>query len=149
MKTLFEATAAEEVKARIARLRPDSQRLWGKMTAAQALAHCSLGLEMAVGDRNPPRMFLGRILGPMVKSRALGDTPLRRNSPTAKELIVRDERNLEGERERLCGLVNRFSTAGPQACTTHPHTFFGPLKPQEWATLMHKHLDHHLQQFGV
>jgi len=40
MKNLFEAARVEEVKERIARLRPDSQRQWGKMNAAQAVAHC-------------------------------------------------------------------------------------------------------------
>jgi hypothetical protein len=24
----------------------------------------------------------------------------------------------------------------------------GPLKPQQWAILMYKHVDHHLRQFG-
>jgi len=31
MKNLFEAATVEEVKGRMARLRPDSERLWGKM----------------------------------------------------------------------------------------------------------------------
>ena len=43
MKHLFEVAAVEEVKERMAHLRPDSERLWGKMSPAQALAHCSAG----------------------------------------------------------------------------------------------------------
>ena len=35
MKNLFDAARVEEVKQRIARLRPDSQRQWGKMNAPQ------------------------------------------------------------------------------------------------------------------
>jgi hypothetical protein len=150
MRNLFNATAAKEVKERAAQLRPDSERQWGTMNPAQALAHCSAGLEWAVGDRVPPRMLVGRLIGRMVKPLALGnDDPMRRNSPTAKDLVVKDERDLETERERLCGLIDRFTSAGPEGCTTHPHSFFGPLKPAEWATLMYKHLDHHLRQFGV
>jgi len=150
MKNLFEAARVEEVKERIARLRPDSQRQWGKMNAAQAVAHCSAGLELAVGDRIPLRLLLGRIIGRMVKPMVLGnDKPMRRNSTTMKDLVVQDERDLGTERERLCGLVDRFAAAGPQGCTTHPHSFFGRLTPEEWATLMYKHLDHHLRQFGV
>ena len=72
-----------------------------------------------------------------------------RNGPTAKSLVVADERNLEVERKRPCALIDRFATAGPKGCTTHPHTFFGPLTPEEWANLMYKHLDHHLRQFGA
>ena len=49
MKNLFEAARVKEVKERIAQLRPDSQRLWGTMNPAQALAHCSNGMEWALG----------------------------------------------------------------------------------------------------
>jgi hypothetical protein len=150
VKNLFEATRVQEVKDRIALLRPDSERLWGTMNAPQAVAHCSAGLELALGDKTPPRVFVGRLLGWIVKPLALGnDAPMRRNSPTVKELVVQDERDLDRERERLCGLIDRFARAGPKGCTAHPHSFFGQLTPEEWATLTYKHLDHHLRQFGV
>jgi Protein of unknown function (DUF1569) len=150
MKNLFEPATVSQTKERIARLRPDSERLWGKMNPAQAAAHCSAGLEWAVGDSRPPRMYLGRIIGRIVKPMVLRDEePMRRNSPTVKSLVVADERDLRTERERLCGLIDRFATAGPGGCTEHPHSFFGRLTPAEWATLMYKHLDHHLRQFGV
>lgn len=150
MKNLFEAAKVEEVKQRIAQMKPDSERQWGKMNPAQALEHCSRGMEMALGDKTPPRVLIGRILGWIVKPRVMGnDEPLRRNSPTAKELVVQDERELVTERTRLYGLIDRFAAAGPAGCTTHPHAFFGRLTPEEWAILMYKHLDHHLRQFGV
>ena len=150
MKNLFEAARVEEVKERILRLRPDSERLWGRMSAAQAVAHCSAGVELALGDRLPPQMLLGRILGRMLKPKVLGnDEPMRRNSPTVKGLVVQDERDLGKEQERLRGLIDRFAAGGPTGCTKHPHSFFGRLTPEEWAILMYKHLDHHLRQFGV
>jgi Protein of unknown function (DUF1569) len=150
MKNLFEAVAVEEVKQRLAQLRPESERLWGTMNAAQAVAHCSAGLELAAGDRKPPRVLMGRIMGRIIKPMALGnDEPMRRNSPTVKDLVVQDKRDLGTERERLSGLIDRFAAAGPKGCTAHPHSFFGRLTPEEWATLMYKHLDHHLRQFGA
>jgi hypothetical protein len=150
MKNLFEAATAKEIKERIGRLGPSSQRQWGKMTAAQAMAHCSTSMEWAVGDKVEPRMFIGRILGPLVKSQALKDeAPLGKNAPTAKSLVVKDDRDLGKECQRLSALVERFAAGGPQGCTRHPHTFFGPMTPDEWAQLMYKHLDHHLRQFGV
>src|SRR6266404_4869599 len=100
----------------------------------------------AIASGKEPLRIIGRIVKPM----ALGnDEPMRRNSPTVKDLVVQDERDLGTERERLCGLINRFAAAGPKGCTTHPHSFFGRLTPEDWATLMYKHLDHHLRQFGV
>lgn len=150
MKNLLEAATVSEVKDRLARLRPDSERHWGKMNAPQAVAHCSAGLELAMGDRRPPQLWLGRIIGWIVKPMALGnDAPMRRNSPTVPSIVVADERDLGAERERLGALIDRFAAAGPAGCTAHPHSFFGRLTPQEWAILMYKHLDHHLRQFGV
>ncbi len=150
MRNLFEAARVEEVKGRIAQLKPDSERLWGKMNAAQAVAHCSAGLQLALGDKTPPRALVGRLMGWIVKPLALrNDDPMHRNSPTIPDLVVHDERDLGTERERLCGLIDRFVAAGPERCTTHPHSFFGRLTSEEWATLMYKHLDHHLRQFGV
>ena len=45
--------------------------------------------------------------------------------------------------------VETFAAEGPACWSRHPHPFFGPLKPQQWAILMYKHLDHHLRQFGA
>jgi len=150
MKNLFDTATAAQIKERIRRLEPSSQRQWGKMSAAQAVAHCATTMEWAVGDKNEPRAFLGRLFGPLAKSRVLKDeAPMGRNMPTAKTLVVADERELAKESERLCALIDRFSTGGPQGCTKHAHTFFGQLTPDEWARLMFKHLDHHLRQFGV
>jgi hypothetical protein len=150
MKNLFETGRVEEVKGRIAQLRPDSERQWGKMNSGQALEHCSRGIDTALGDKTPPRVLVGRLLGWIVKPKVMGnDEPLRRNSPTMKALVVQDERDLGTERMRLYGLIDRFAAAGPAGCTTHPHAFFGRLTPEEWAILMYKHLDHHLRQFGV
>lgn len=150
MRHLFEAGAVAEVKERLRRLRPDSERQWGKMNAAQAVAHCAGGLELALGERRPPRLLIGRLIGWVVKPLALGnDAPMRRNSPTVPEIEVADARDLEIERERLLALIDRVAAAGPAGCTTHPHSFFGRLTPQEWGVLMYKHLDHHLRQFAV
>jgi hypothetical protein len=150
MKNLFDGSAAERIKTRIARLAPESQRIWGTMTSAQMMAHCAVGLEQAVGDQKPPRAFLGRIAGTFIKPLLLGnDKPMRRNSPTLKGMAVQDDRDFQTEQQHLSALVDRFVKAGPTGCTTHPHTFFGRMTPTEWATLMYKHLDHHLPQFGV
>lgn len=150
MKTLFGPAVVEEVKSRLGTVHLDSPRQWGKMNVAQAVAHCANSMEMAVGDLRPPRVMIGRILGPLIRRVALGnERPMERNSPTAPELRISDERDLDAERERLLALIDRFSAGGAAQCTPHPHTFFGRLTPEQWAELMYKHLDHHLRQFGA
>jgi hypothetical protein len=146
MNTLFDRSAVIEIKQRLSALHPQSGRLWGKMNAAQALAHCSMVMEMAVGDTNPRRTTLGRLLGPLVYS---NDKPFPRSSPTDKSFIVTEQADFAEQRERLTLLIDRFSATGAEGCTRHSHPFFGKLTPAEWATGMYKHLDHHLQQFGA
>jgi hypothetical protein len=149
MKSLYEPSSAAEIQQRIAALRPDSPRQWGAMTVAQMLAHCSEWMETATGQKNPPRIFLGRIFGPIAKKSLLSEKPIRRNLPTAPSLLIRDDKTFAAEQRRLLDLVARFSSAGPTQCTTHPHCFFGRLTPEEWATMGYKHLHHHLSQFSA
>jgi hypothetical protein len=150
MKNLFEALASQEVKERLARLQPDSQRQWGKMNPAQTLAHCTAAMEMAMGKVSPPRIFLGRLFGPIAKRSVIEKgEPMRHNAMTEKSCLVTDERDFVVESQRLRESVDRFVSGGPGICTKHPHFFFGPLTPVEWAALMYQHLDHHLRQFRV
>ena len=150
MKNLFEASTVDEVKERMAQLRPDSERQWGKMNPAQALAHCSAGIGMSEGKISPPRILIGRLLGPLAKKSLIHKgEPMRRNSMTEKSCLVEDERDFLVERQRLLESIDRFAAGGPAICTKHPHFFFGPLTPVEWATLNYQHLDHHLRQFGA
>ena len=150
MKNLFDTAAAEELKARVLRVRPDNERQWGKMNAAQAMAHMADALEITFGERRPPRMMIGRLIGPIVKRLALGnDAPMRRNSPTVPDLAIADARDLAVEQQRLAAHIDRFVHGGRAVCTTHPHSFFGRLTPDEWAVLMYKHVDHHLRQFSA
>lgn len=151
MKNLFDSTIAIEIKNRLGKLQPQSERQWGKTTAPQMLAHCSVTIQWALGDVIPDKAplfvrMIGRLVKPMVFR---NEDPIRKNSPTAKSLIISGERDLGQEKDRLSALVDRFASGGPATCTTNPHSFFGKLTPEEWSILMYKHLDHHLRQFGV
>ena len=119
------------------------------MSAAQAMAHCAMAMENALGATVLPRHPLGRLIGPWVKRGLIvKGRPMSHNAPSHPSVLVKDQRNFELERTRLHGTIDRFAS-GPGACTRHPHFFFGHMEPVEWATFMYVHLDHHLQQFGV
>ena len=153
MKDLFDPTLVEDIKQRIMRLHPESERRWGNMTPAQTLAHCTSGMQMAIGVINPKRAsFPANVIGLLIKPLVFGDDkPMRRNSPSSPELFSADptQCDFERERTRLITAIDSFVTKGAACCSQHPHPFFGPLKPQQWAILMYKHVDHHLRQFGV
>ena len=149
LKHLYESPAVHELKERLARFDAESYRRWGTIRPAQALAHCSMAFQMALGEINPPRRLLGLLIGQQAKRSLFEGEPMRTYAPTAERLIVRDERDFIFERQRLYWMIDRFVAAGPEHCTTHPHYFMGRLNAVEWAILMYQHLDHHFRQFQV
>lgn len=149
MKTLFEPADREALLARLEVLRPDSPRQWGKMNAAQAVGHCANALETGAGVRPLKQRFIGKLLAPFVRASVLGEKPFTKNAPTDPTFVVADPRDLDRERARLLGLVQRFVERGAPAAGTATHAFFGKLTGEQWGVLMYKHIDHHLRQFGV
>ena len=84
MKNLFEPETVDEVIARIDKLQAASQRQWGKMDVAQMMAHCSITMEIASGKLNLPRVFVGRLIAPFLKSIYTNEKPFAKNGPTGK-----------------------------------------------------------------
>jgi Protein of unknown function (DUF1569) len=149
MKNLFQRESVDEIVLRIDHLQPTSARQWGKMEVAQMMAHCSAALDMASGRLKRPRVFIGRLIGPLFKSIYTNEKPFSRNNPTDPKLVFSDQRDFVREQEQLKQKVREFHAAGEAGCTKHPHPFFGPFTPQQWSRGMYKHLDHHLRQFGA
>lgn len=148
MKSLLDASAHEEILARLDLFSPDTKRIWGTMEVAQALAHCSRALDMATGRLHPKRIFIGRIIGPLFRSNYSNEKPFDKSSPTSQELVIKETRSFDREKENLRQLINSFYHGGRSGITDRPHPFFGPLTKEEWAIGMYKHLDHHFRQFG-
>ena len=148
MQSLFEPAAQKAISDRLNALPATAVRQWGKMDAAQMLAHCSAALEVGTGDRSRPQAFIGKIFGPFVRSSLLGDKAFGRNSPTDPTFVVADARDFARERERLAALIARFCERGAPAAGKQVHSFLGRMSGDEWGVLMYKHLDHHLCQFG-
>ena len=149
MHSLFDPDDRQSVLGRLERLQPAAARQWGKMGAAQMLAHCSAAMEVATGETPRKQAFIGRIFAPFVRSSLLGEKPFSRNSPTDPAFIVKDEKDFGKEKERLTRLVNTFCESGPEKASTRIHSFLGKLRGEEWGVMMYKHLDHHLRQFGA
>ncbi len=149
MKSLFTATVTSEILNRIDKIESTAPRQWGKMDVAQMMAHCGNGLEMAMGIINPPRVFIGRLIGGFLKSVYTNEKPFSKDSPTSEEIKVTTPKDFVAEKTRLIKLVKQFSEGGESKCTQHPHPFFGKLTPAEWSIGMYKHIDHHFRQFGA
>jgi len=113
MKNLFDPTSAEDIKQRIMRLYPKSERQWGNMSVAQTLAHCTSGIQMATGVINPKRApFPANIIGLVIKPLVFrDDKPMRRNSPSSPELFSAAPSQCDFERERthLVATIDDFA----------------------------------------
>ncbi len=149
MHSLYNQTDTTGILERIDKLAPGSPARWGKMNAPQMLAHCNMAMDTALGKTHIKRLFIGRLIGGLVKRSVLGEKPFSRNSPTDKSYIITGHPDFEKEKAKLVTAIREFSTGGPRACTTHPHPFFGHFTPEQWAVFQWKHFDHHLRQFGV
>jgi len=149
MKNLFDEDVYKDVVMRLNNLEPTSPRQWGKMDVAQMLAHCKAAFRVPLSEKKLPRMFLGVLLSWMIKSKMYDDQPWKKNLPTSPDFVMKDPKNFEEEKKQLMELVQRFYKVGPDGISKDPHPFFGHFTPVQWGQSMYKHLDHHLQQFGV
>lgn len=150
MKNIFNTKDTAEVIARIERLSPDTRPLWGKMAVGQMLAHCNVSYEMVYDTKYPkPNGFKRFLLKLFVKSAVVGPKPYKRNSPTAPEFQIKEDKNFEIEKARLIDYLTRTQQLGEAHFDGKESHSFGPLTKEEWNILFYKHLDHHLSQFGV
>ena len=118
MQSLFNDEDRATLESRFRVLRPDSPRQWGKMNAAQMLAHCAMAFEAPLGDRHEAQALLGRLIAPFVRSSTFGAAPLRRNTPTDAGCVIVDERDFLEEHRRLLARLRRFCDRGPRPRTS-------------------------------
>jgi hypothetical protein len=150
MKNIFDPKDTAEVIDRIQRLSPDTKPLWGKMAVGQMLAHCNVSYEMVYETKHPkPNSFKKFLLKQFVKNAVVGPKPYKRNSTTAPEFRVKENKDFGAEKQRLIDYLNRTQQLGEAHFEGNESHSFGPLTKEEWNTMFYKHLDHHLSQFGV
>lgn len=150
MKNIFDPKDVASIIERINQLTPDTERQWGTMTPAQMLAHVSVAYEMVYTDKHPKANFLVRfMLKLFVKNTVVGEKPYKRNNPTASAFVIKDDRDFEVEKKRLIGFIRQTQELGASHFDGKENLNFGKLSVKEWNILFFKHLDHHLQQFGI
>ena len=90
-----------------------------------------------------------KLLKLFVKPIVVGEKPYKKNSRTAPEFIISDAKNFEIEKERLINYILKTANLGENYFDNRESHSFGKLTKKEWNTMFYKHLDHHLNQFGV
>ncbi|TAF47666.1 MAG: DUF1569 domain-containing protein [Sphingobacteriales bacterium] len=150
LPNIFNKEVSEKVIQRIEQLKPSTQAKWGKMSVDQVLAHCNVSYELVYDNIHPkPNFFMGFILKTFVKNIVVSETPYKKSSQTAPEFIMKGDKNFEAEKTRLIEYIKKTQQLGETTFDNKVSNSFGKLTATEWSNLFYKHLDHHLNQFGV
>jgi hypothetical protein len=146
MASILDPAARAALAQRVRALTPDAQRQWGAMTSAQAIAHLADALKMALGELAvKPRRSLLRLLP--LKKLVIHVAPMPRSAPTSPELKGRAATDFAVEAAAICAMLERCGDPAQAFAPEHP--VFGRLSRHDWGTLIYKHTDHHLRQFGA
>jgi len=153
MKTLARPRDRAEIAERLLVVRPQSERLWGTLSAHQMVCHVGDAYRMALARKavEDASTLLDRTL---VKWIALY-APLRW-PPGIRTRPEIDQRNGEGTPPRdfetdvaeAGELLDALVSDGP-GLEGRAHPVFGVLSRAAWLRWGYRHADHHLRQFGV
>lgn len=150
MKSIFDEETYNESLARIDNLTTDTQPQWGKMSAAQMLAHCSEIQDVANGKELKGTPFMVKLFKGMVRKMVVGEKPYKKNSPTHPQYRMADsQHDFDTEKKRLLSALDKFYNEDPEILAQIIHPLFGKMTKDEKGWSIYKHLDHHLGQFGV
>jgi hypothetical protein len=151
MKTLSDPQSRQEILARLANVRPDTPRRWGKMNASQMICHVSDAYLGVMGDK-PIAPARGLNLWPMMKGFVLY-APMKwpHGVPTRPEMDQQiggtPPTQFDADMSTLLAAFDKF-TAQPRRFQFRPHPMFKEMSEKDWMRWGYLHPDHHLRQFG-
>lgn len=150
MKNIFDKTVADEVVGRLNKLTPETKPSWGKMNVAQMLAHCNVTYELVYDNKHVrPGAFKKFLFTMFIKNAVVSEKPYKHNTPTAPMFKINDDRDFVKEKTRLIDHIQSTQQKGTAYFDGRESHSFGVLTITEWNNMFYKHIDHHLQQFGV
>ncbi len=148
MPTLADPVARAAIIARFDRLTPTAKPLWGRMTAPQMVAHLNDAMRMARGDLRVKSKNMPLLRWYPIKMLVIYVMPFPKNAPTAPEIISRTPDDFAAEVTAAKALIER-NAAEIDSLPDVEHPVFGKMSRADWGALGHRHIDHHLRQFGV
>lgn len=151
VRSLASPVELERLLERLARLTPDTKRVWGTMTPHEMICHLSDSFRGVTGQRVvsvvPAHPFKRRAIRFIALRTPL---PWPRGIPTMAEVDPKRQGTrpavFESDRQALVALARRFAS-GEARYTSHP--MFGEMSRADWLIWGYRHTDHHLRQFGL
>ena len=151
MENIFDAKTAQNYIDRINKLTPETQRKWGKMAVDQVLAHMNVAYSITFEPEKhkKPNFIAKFFLNKFLKPKIVSAGTYKQSLPTSPAFIIADHKNFEEEKKKLIGYIQKVQQLGREAFNGKENLNFGKMTAQEWNNMFAKHLNHHLQQFGV
>jgi len=150
LPNIFTKEVSARIIERINQLQQNSVAKWGTMNVAQMLAHCNVTYEMVYENTHKKPNFLMSIIFKMlVKKIVVNEVPFKKSAQTAPAFLVKEQKDFEKEKNRLIAYINKTQALGISHFEGKHSLSFGALTATEWNNMFYKHLNHHLQQFGV
>jgi hypothetical protein len=147
---IFEEAVLNKHLERLDKLSNETQPQWGKMDAAQMLAHLNVAYDLDNGKiKTKYNAFTKWMIKTFVKKIVVGDKPYKKNSRTAPVFLIADKREFEKEKAALIQNMKEVQSRGVQYYEGRENTGFGKLSSKEWNNMFSKHLEHHFEQFGI
>ncbi len=147
---LYSAKVADSIESRINKLDRHADPLWGKMDAAQMLAHCSEVLDVYTGRKPFGKMpRFAWLFKWAVRRVVIGKKPYSKNSPTLPQFKITESKSFDYEKGRLMEAIDYFRAQSKKKSESIKHPLFGRMSMKDRGWAMYKHLNHHLEQFGV
>ncbi len=144
--SIFDPEIRNEYVERINLLTEASQPKWGKMDVTTMLVHCSKAYE----DKKKKLSLLNILWLRLTRKKiAVGNEPYRKNLPNPRAFDIITTQGFEAEKEYLINRIEEAANRGEDFYEGKEHSVFGKLSAEQWSLYFLKHLDHHLQQFGV
>jgi len=152
MKLLSYPDCRAELISRLERVRPDTPRVWGKMTAPQMICHLNDAFLGIIGEK-AVEVPSGFSIWPVLKYVALySPAKWPQGVPTRPEMDQlggggTPPAEFEADMCTLIGTINRFSRT-PRDFEFRPHPLFKAMSEAQWMRWGYLHVDHHLRQFS-
>jgi hypothetical protein len=151
LPNIFSEEVTDSILKRIDQINSNTKPLWGKMTAAQMLAHCCVPYEYVYEPEKykKPNFLIRLILKSFVKKGVTNEVPYQKNIKTGPDFIKTGSYDFSAEKSRLNSFLRKSQQDGVKFFDGRESFSFGKLNVTEWNNMFYKHLDHHLRQFGV
>ena len=147
-RTIFDPEARQRLLERIAKVRPDSRRNFGKMSPDEMICHLEDSLHCATG-RTPTKAKQSFLSTRFMRFLIIYVIPWPKGkAQTVKEMQATRPGDFEADKKRLQECLLATAERGLHSPWAR-HPAFGDLSGREYGALIYRHFDYHLKQFSA